>query len=174
MILLFLLLEWNFSFENKDDAPFNPSYKFVPNFAFIERIEFVNCSLLTKSFADIIDWITWLFVLNEVIPIWSFSFSFVINVKSASLAKSSLLFLLFFLFHIVLFIEPEISTAIERSIGSLIPSPSYFDLNNKPIHCSVFEGSYGFWRVAVLSSILLVRVSSFDWIEKKFSEKRPS
>ncbi len=83
-------------------------------------------------------------MLNEVIPIWSFSFSFVINVKSASLAKSSLLFLLFFLFHIVLFIEPEISTAIERSIGSLIPLPSYFDLNNKPIHCSVFEGFNGF------------------------------
>ena len=95
---------------------------------------------------------------------WSSSFKFKINLLRASFANSILDIPFIFKF-IGQLIDPDISKAIDISIGSFIFSPSYFDLTVNPIKYS-FLLLKGFLVFAWDNSKFNNNEVSFDCISK--------
>ena len=142
-------------------AAFAASNKLVPppDFILVNLLNWFFCISLLFDNSNIF----WVFSLNVIKLILSFESSIIdTNLVKASFAKSNLVFVSY---SSVQNIEPDISKAIDKSIGSLLPIPSYLDFNINPKNAS-FLYVKGFVVIAWDISKFCTRFFSGEYILK--------
>ena len=159
IILFFFLL---FSLKSKlSIAAIAASIKLVPPPAFIFSNFFSSFFSISPLFNNPkIFSVLWLKVISDNLSFFSSKVD--TNLIKASLAKSNLDLVSC---SSVQYIEPDTSKAIDKSIGSLFPIPSYLDFNNKPRKTS-FLNENGLREIPWDISKFWTKFFSGDWTLK--------